>query len=162
MYNDPPATTTATPSPSNVVRAWGARYGISAQPDQAPSPAQPAAPYTPPPATPYRQAQGAPYVADPACVIRGTVADVVDDRTVSFNGEPVETATLLLETSPGRTIPVQLWGEKKVQYVREGLGRMADIVFTVSCQQRQVTLRETGAPTTIYNASLKLKSCLWA
>ena len=133
-----------------------------------PRPATPAPAYRQPyPAAPTVQ-PGAPtrvYTGqgnqDPSCIIRGLAKELVDVREILMNGEMVTTAILILETSPGRIVPISIWGQKKLEFVQQGIGKVCDIVFTIGCQTRQVPLKETGELTTIYNASCKLKSCLW-
>lgn len=119
----------------------------------------PAAPVVQPGA-PTRVATGQ-FQPDPACIVRGLAKELVDVRDIQLNGEIVTTAILILETSPGRIVPVSIWGQKKLEFVQQGIGKVCDIIFTIGCQTRQVPLKETGELTTIYNASLKLKSCLW-
>lgn len=134
-----PTTPRPAAAPAQPLRSWSV----------SPQPAAPARVYT---------GQGA---QDPSCIIRGLAKELVDVRDIQLNGEIVSTAILLLETSPGRIVPISVWGQKKLEFVQQGIGKVCDIIFTLGCQTRQVPLKETGELTTIYNVSCKLKSCLW-
>lgn len=163
---------TATPdTPMQPVSDWRSRYNAmhpTPPPSPAPAPAPSPAPWPtaprvqgtgysgtgtpPPPPVQYRSGP-----SDPSCVVRGTVVDLVDNRVIMLNGEQVETLVILLDMGQGHIAPIQCWGQKKCDFAKQQVGRVVDAVFSVGCQQRQVTL-QSGEPTTIYNASLKLKT----
>ena len=152
---------TAYPNSNPEIQTKAAPWPTTPRPAAAPAPSyRPAYPSPAQPAAPARvyTGQGA---QDPSCIIRGLAKELVDVRDIQLNGEIVSTAILLLETSPGRIVPISVWGQKKLEFVQQGLGKVCDIIFTLGCQTRQVPLKETGELTTIYNVSCKLKSCLW-
>lgn len=151
---------TAYPNSNPEIQTKTAPWPTTPRPAAAPAQPLRSWPVSPQPAAPARvyTGQGA---QDPSCIIRGLAKELVDVRDIQLNGEIVSTAILLLETSPGRIVPISVWGQKKLEFVQQGIGKVCDIIFTLGCQTRQVPLKETGELTTIYNVSCKLKSCLW-
>ena len=96
----------------------------------------------------------------PTSLIRGTITELVDARTVTMGtGESVPTVTALVAVEGVQEpVPMQVWTDKRIQFAQTMVGRRVDVVFGLSANSRQVNT-PTG-PTTIHNAVLRIKTLI--
>ena len=90
-------------------------------------------------------------------MINGTLNEVSDTRTVSFPSGDCKVLTASVRTDDGIDLPIEVWGDKKVDFVKSNVGKRAYFICSLAPVHSSFTNRQ-GEQTDLNYCRLKLKT----
>lgn len=93
-------------------------------------------------------------------LIRGTLHEMSENiRTVTFPNGDTRVTNMTIETDDYTLIPIEVWGDRKIDFAKANIGRKADFVCTLAGTHSKFTNHD-GDEAEISYCRLKLKKML--
>lgn len=93
-------------------------------------------------------------------LLNGTLKEVSENvKTVAFPNGEVKMGVVSVEIEDNVLIPIEVWGDRKLEYCRANIGRKGDFVCSITGTHSKFTNRD-GEEAEINYCRLKLKTAL--